>query len=200
MLDSAERRTATTKTVRETEAEAIAFYPCSALGSRDATPKLKPRLESANRRWAVAESSADLRAMPRNARILVNGCSGRVLDLHLARLMLISINAHGPSQFQDRREEDDSIACRWRVDQVRHGDRAVLSERLHRRSVDNHPTVIRPTRHHRGRCFCGEARNRSFPGSGAIDIELPFSFIKTDLCPMLIVIIDPHSKALLRLG
>jgi hypothetical protein len=46
MLHKAERRTATTKTVRETEAEAIAFYPCSAIGSRDTTPKLEPRLES----------------------------------------------------------------------------------------------------------------------------------------------------------
>src|SRR5260370_17643524 len=94
------------------------------------------------------------------------------------------------------REEDDSIACRWWVDQVRHGDRSVLSERLHRRSVDNQLTVVRPTRCNRGSRFRGEARDRSFPGPRAINIKLPFSFFKPHLCPMLIVIIDPHPKAL----
>src|SRR5260370_1332140 len=92
------------------------------------------------------------------------------------------------------REEDDSIACRWWVDQVRHGDRAVLSERLHRRSVDNQLTVVRPTRCNRGRCFCSEARDRRFTGSRAIDIKLPFCFIKADFSPMLIVIIDPVKR------
>src|ERR1035438_3217341 len=94
------------------------------------------------------------------------------------------------------REEDDSIDCRWRVNQIRHGDRAVLSERLHRGSVDDQLTVIWPTWCKWGCCFCSKARDRRFTGPCAIDIELPFSFIKADLCPMLIVIIDPHSEAL----
>src|SRR5579862_913837 len=60
--------------------------------------------------------------------------------------------------FRTGREEDDSIACHWRVDQVRHGDCSILSERLHRRLIDNQLTVVRPTRRNRGCCFCGEAR------------------------------------------
>lgn len=80
--------------------------------------------------------------------------------------------------FGTGREEDDSIACRCWVDQVRHGDRSILSERLNRRSINNQLTVVRPTRRNRGCCFCGEARNRRFPGSRAIDIKLPFSFIE----------------------
>ena len=48
-----------------------------------------------------------LRAMPCDARILVNGCSGRVLDLNPARLTPISINAHGCSQYPRERTRLD---------------------------------------------------------------------------------------------